>query len=70
MSATYTTKDGDTVDYVVFQYYGHTDKKAVEQVLEANPGLADRGPLLPYGVQITLPALVQAADTKGPRLWT
>jgi len=65
---TYRTKDGDILDDVVFRYYG-TLKGTVEAVLEANPNLADLGPVLPVGVTITLP------DMKGPvaeqpvRLW-
>lgn len=67
---TYVTKDGDTVDFVVFKYYGHTGQKAVEQVLAANPGLADRGPILPHSVRIELPDLTPPPAQKGVRLWT
>lgn len=66
---TYVTKDGDTVDSIVFNYYGHTSQQAVEQVLDANPGLADRGPILPHSVRVVLPELAQPTVTKGLRLW-
>lgn len=66
----YVTRDGDTVDYIAFKYYGFTDQNAVEQVLAANPGLADRGPTLPHGVRVELPTLATPTQQKGPRLWT
>lgn len=68
--ATYITKDGDTVDAIVFKFYGYTNQQAVEQVLDANPGLADRGPVLPHSVRVELPALTKPTETKGVRLWT
>lgn len=66
---TYVTKDGDTVDFVTWKHYGHTSQQAVEQVLAANPGLADRGPILPHSVRIELPDLKPQTVQKGPRLW-
>jgi phage tail protein X len=42
----------------------------VEQVLEANPGLADLGPVLPNGTLITMPAAAtQAAQRQVVNLW-
>ena len=67
--ATYITKAGDTVDFITWKHYGYTNKLAVEQVLDANPGLADRGPILPHSVRIELPDLKQQAIQKRPRLW-
>lgn len=55
MSATYTSRDGDTVDYVCYKYYGTTASLQTETVLAANPGLAALGPVLPMGVVIALP---------------
>jgi len=54
---TFTTKAGDTVDYVCAKYYGATNGGRVEAVFAANPGLADYGPILPAGVKITLPVI-------------
>lgn len=53
----YLTRQNDVLDDVVFRYYGDTDRRIVETVLEANRGLglADFGPLLPAGLLITLP---------------
>lgn len=42
----------------------------VEAVLEANPGLANRGPVLPAGVTIVLPDITpQALDSQETHLW-
>lgn len=66
MTTTYTTKDGDTVDYICWKYYGSTNN--VVAVLEANVGLADTGPELPAGMVITLPE-VTTATKQGVKLW-
>ena len=58
MAATYRTKDRDTVDSICHAYYGRTSG-VVEQVLEVNVGLADYGPELPAGLEITLPDVAQ-----------
>lgn len=67
--ATIVAAEGDTVDYICWRHYGATANQVVEQVLAANPGLADRGARLPAGVQVRLPVIVQPALTKGLRLW-
>lgn len=46
--------DGDVLDGMVWRHYGRVPG-AVEQVLDANPGLADLGPALPPGTKIRLP---------------
>ena len=69
----YITRDGDTVDYVAWRFYGGSTPGATEQVLEANPGLAAYGPAMPAGLRLALPAAdqvkAQATETKGVRLW-
>lgn len=67
--ATYTTKAGDTADYIAHQYYGATALQVVEQLLDANPGLADLGPVLPAGLTVILPAIDTAVKAHGVRLW-
>lgn len=67
--ATYITRDGDTLDYIAWRYYGATANRVVEQVLTANAGLADYGPTLPAGLSITLPEIAQPAQRQGVRLW-
>lgn len=69
MTTTYTTKDGDSVDFICWKFYGSTANRVTEAVLEANLGLADHGPLLPAGVTVTLPAIEAPAKTQGVKLW-
>jgi phage tail protein X len=69
MTTRYDTREGDTVDYIAWRHYGTADASAPLQVLQANPGLADRGPVLPAGVTITLPELATPAQVEGVRLW-
>lgn len=57
---------GDTLDDLVWQHYGRS-AGAVEAVLEANPGLADLGAILPVGTRVELPDLAPAKPT-GNRL--
>lgn len=47
-------QQGDTVDALCFRHLGRT-KSVVEATLEANPGLADYGPVLPHGLAVDLP---------------
>lgn len=55
MSDIYTTKQGETVDLACLSHYGRT-AKVVETVIEANPGLAALGAVLPIGTKIIMPA--------------
>lgn len=69
MSQEYLTKDGDTVDFIAWKQYGRTDNRIVEQVLSANNGLADVGPILPAGMTITLPDIQPEQKTSKVKLW-
>lgn len=57
-AAVYETRAGDTLDYICHLHYGSTSGRQVELVMEVNPGLADRGPVLPAGVRIALPKII------------
>ncbi|MEH6565108.1 MAG: tail protein X [Halopseudomonas sp.] len=60
---------GDTVDAICWRYYGRT-AGVTEAVLEANPGLADLGPILPMGQTVHLPAITQQAEQQtAVNLW-
>lgn len=50
----------DTLDAICYRAYG-TTQGVTEQVLAANPGLAERGPHLPQGTAVTLSDLPQPA---------
>lgn len=54
MATKYTTKQGQTVDLVCLDHYGLT-ATVTELVLDANPGLAELGPILPIGTVVVMP---------------
>jgi phage tail protein X len=60
----YITRQNDILDDVVHRYYGDTDNRIVETVLEANRGLADYGPVFPAGVLIVLPDRVASQEAE------
>lgn len=67
--ATYRAKAGEMVDEICQLYYGRT-AGVVEQVYEANRGLAELGPRLPAGTLVELPEVGQAeTETVYPELW-
>lgn len=63
----YRTKDGDVLDAICLTHYGTT--APVEEVLDANRGLAALGPVLPAGVLIELPILETTPEVPAVRLW-
>lgn len=65
----YRSKSGDTLDSIVWQFYGRQSDRIVERVLLENPGLADYGPLLPDGLSVALPEIAEASSTASVRLW-
>ncbi|MCF6432594.1 tail protein X [Leisingera sp. MMG025] len=67
MMTTYRTSEGDMVDEICKDHYGREDMAVA--VYEANPGLAQLGPILPKGLEITLPAAQPATVRKPVRLW-
>lgn len=56
MATTCRTSDGDLLDTLCHQYYGHLNG-SVEAVLDANQGLADEAQPFRAGVLIVLPVL-------------
>ncbi|ONF43266.1 phage tail protein [Marinobacter lutaoensis] len=67
--ARYRTKDGDVLDAVCLAWYGRA-RGVVEAVLAANPGLAERGPVLPAGILIELPEFNRTPVNEATiRLW-
>lgn len=68
---TYVTVQGDMVDRIAWAMLpGRAG--AAEAILAANPGLADRGPVLPANLVIQLPDLPPPAPRRLPTvdLWT
>lgn len=67
--ASQRAQQGDTVDAICWRHYGRT-AGVVEQVLDANPGLADLGPVIPHGTQVLLPEqAVRAEQRQMVNLW-
>lgn len=70
MPMTYQTRDGDVLDAICATHYGTENlSNIVTQVLEANPGLADRGAVYPSGLYITLPDLAPPVQASAYSLW-
>ena len=63
----YRTSEGDMVDEICTAHYG--SEAMTEAVYEANPGLAAYGPLLPKGLEITLPEQTPDPVRQPVRLW-
>jgi phage tail protein X len=63
----YRTRDGDMVDAICQAHYG--SEGMVEQVYEANPDLAELGPVLPLGLVLNLPEEAVEPIAKPLRLW-
>lgn len=67
--ATVIAHQGDTVDAICWRHYGRT-AGVTEAVLEANPGLADQGAVIPHGTAVVLPdAAPQAEQRQVVNLW-
>ena len=64
---TYTTKDGETLDYICWKYYGRTN--VVEQVLKANRHLALQDAVFTAGIKILLPTIEEPESNKKIKLW-
>ncbi|MCP1757867.1 tail protein X [Bradyrhizobium sp. YCK136] len=54
-TVTYVTKMFDRLDRICFERYGSTSNQIVEWVIEQNPGIEERGMVLPLGLKIDLP---------------
>jgi phage tail protein X len=69
MPVTVRAHQNDTVDALCWRHYGRT-AGITEDVLQANPGLADYGPTLPQGLAITMPdAQTTAPQRQMVNLW-
>lgn len=64
---TVQSRQGDTVDLIAARYYDG-DTAMTVAILEANPGLAGLGPILPHGKRVTLPER-RPKTSQGINLW-
>lgn len=63
-----TAQQGDSVDSLCWRHLGST--AGVEATLEANPGLAAKGAVLPMGTAVDVPDYTPAApQTNLIQLW-
>jgi phage tail protein X len=69
MAVAVRANQNDTVDALCWRFYGRT-AGVTEAVLEANPGLADQGPILPQGLVVNMPeAQASAPQRQMVNLW-
>lgn len=69
MTVAVRANQNDTVDALCWRFYGRT-AGVTEAVLEANPGLADQGPILPQGFVVNMPeAQASAPQRQMVQLW-
>lgn len=62
-------QQGDTVDAICWRFYGRTSG-VTEAVLEANPGLAEQGPVLPMGQIVNMPDVAEPdTQQQSVNLW-
>ena len=69
MTVAVRANQNDTVDALCWRFYGRA-AGVTEAVLEANPGLADHGPILPQGLVVNMPeAQASAPQRQMVQLW-
>lgn len=61
-------RQDDTVDSLCWRHYGAT-QSMVEAVLQANPGLAGLGPVLPQGMEVRMPVVTAKPIQTVIQLW-
>lgn len=65
----HVTKQNETVDLACWLHYGRT-RGVTELVLDTNPGLAAKGPILPMGTAIAMPVVApQDKQSRTVKLW-
>ena len=65
--AEHLTGQGEVLDAIVWRHYGRSD--VIVAVLDANPGLADLGPVLPTRTLVVLPIVPTPTVAPVIRLW-
>ncbi|MEI9534333.1 tail protein X [Moellerella wisconsensis] len=62
------TIQGETVDEICWRFYGRTTGMT-ETVLLANPGLAEKGAVMPAGLLIEMPNVTAEPEQPLIQLW-
>jgi phage tail protein X len=66
----YRSVQGDTIDLICYKYYGSVPG-VIEKVMEANPVLAESGPLIAENTLVLLPEVSAASNTiSSVQLWS
>lgn len=72
-SQTVIAHQNDTVDLIAWRVFERT-ADVTEAILDANPGLAALGPIIPAGTRATIPTFetpaTSAPEAQLVRLWT
>lgn len=68
MATQIRTQQNESVDALCWRHYGRT-QGAVEAVLQANPGLARQGLILPQGILVLMPTLSAPPPKTTVSLW-
>jgi phage tail protein X len=65
----YRTVQGDSVDLICYRHYG-TSHLTTEQVMQANPALAEHGPIIAENTLIELPEITSPTPINNTiQLW-
>ena len=68
MATQIRSQQNESVDALCWRHYGRT-QGAVEAVLQANPGLARQGLILPQGLLVHMPTLSAPPPKTTVTLW-
>ena len=55
----YTTREGDTLDSIAFEYYGYLNAELLRQVYAANQNIGDYEQPFSQGIVVNLPDIEQ-----------
>lgn len=66
---TFRSRDGDTVPLILWLVLQRDDDAAEEALYDLNQGLEQHGPILPAGIEITLPELASPVSAKVVNVW-
>ncbi|MBJ7540034.1 tail protein X [Marinomonas transparens] len=66
---TMRSRDGDTISNILWMGLKRNDDEAESALFDLNPGLENHGPVLPAGIEITLPVMPEKAPETVVNVW-
>ena len=69
LGQSFVSREGETVEALVWRALGTCAGRIIERVLDANAGLAALGPVLPSGTCVLVPEIPAAVAVERVRLW-